>query len=84
VVATGEQHTVREFAEAAFSHVGLNYRNHVLVDPQFLRPAEVEILLGDATLAQRKLGWSCRVKFQELVKEMVEADLQWLSRTKSA
>jgi GDPmannose 4,6-dehydratase len=84
VVATGEQHTVREFAEAAFSHVGLNYRNHVVVDPQFLRPAEVEILLGDATLAQRNLGWSCRVKFQELVKEMVEADLQWLSRTKSA
>ena len=84
VVATGEQHTVREFAEAAFSHVGLNYRHHVVVDPQFLRPAEVEILLGDATLAQRKLGWSCRVKFQELVKEMVEADLQWLSRNKSA
>ncbi len=80
VVATGEQHTVREFADAAFSHVGLNYQNHVVVDPQFLRPAEVEILLGDATMAKKKLGWSCRVKFKDLVKEMVEADLQALSR----
>jgi GDPmannose 4,6-dehydratase len=80
VVATGEQHTVREFADAAFAHVGLNYRDHVVVDPQFLRPAEVEILLGDATRARTRLGWSCRVKFHDLVKEMVEADLQMLSR----
>ncbi|MGH7232847.1 MAG: GDP-mannose 4,6-dehydratase [Nitrospiraceae bacterium] len=80
VVATGEQHTVREFADAAFSHVGLNYRDHVVVDPQFLRPAEVETLLGDATRAKQLLGWSCRVKFHDLVKEMVEADLQMLSR----
>jgi GDPmannose 4,6-dehydratase len=80
VVATGEQHTVREFADAAFSHVGLNYQDHVVVDPQFLRPAEVEILLGDATMAKNKLGWSYRSRFQDLVKEMVEADLQTLSR----
>ncbi|HJU05907.1 MAG TPA: GDP-mannose 4,6-dehydratase [Nitrospiraceae bacterium] len=80
VVATGEQHTVREFADAAFAHVGLNYRDHVVVDPQFLRPAEVEILLGDSTRARTELGWSCRVKFQDLIKEMVEADLQMLSR----
>jgi len=78
VVATGEQHTVREFAEAAFSYAGLDYRNHVVLDPQLLRPAEVELLLGDATKAKNKLGWSCRVKFKELAEEMVEADLQLL------
>jgi len=78
VIATGEQHTVREFAEAAFSYAGLDYRNHVVLDPQFLRPAEVELLLGDATKAKKKLGWSCGVKFRELAEEMVEADLQLL------
>jgi len=79
VIATGEQHTVREFADAAFSHVGLDYRDHVVLDPQLLRPAEVELLLGDATKAKQKLGWSCRVKFKELVREMVEADLRYFS-----
>ncbi len=78
VVATGEQHTVREFAEAAFSYAGLDYRKHVVLDPQLLRPAEVELLLGDATKARKKLGWSCQVKFKELAEEMVEADLQLL------
>jgi GDPmannose 4,6-dehydratase len=82
VIATGEQHTVREFAEAAFAHVGLDYRDHVVLDPQLLRPAEVELLLGDATKAKRKLGWSCRVKFKELVQEMVEADLRFLSSSR--
>ena len=80
VIATGEQHTVREFAEAAFSYVGLDYRNYVVIDPQFLRPAEVETLLGDAALAKQKLGWSCHVKFEELVQEMVEADLRQAAR----
>ncbi len=78
VIATGEQHTVREFSEAAFSYVGLDYRNHVVLDPQLLRPAEVELLLGDSSKAKQKLGWSCRVKFKELAEEMVEADLQLL------
>jgi GDPmannose 4,6-dehydratase len=78
VIATGEQHTVREFAEAAFSHLGLNYRDYVVVDPQFLRPAEVEILLGDASKAARKLGWSPQVKFTDLVHEMVQADMRLL------
>jgi GDPmannose 4,6-dehydratase len=78
VVATGEQHTVREFAEAAFSYAGLDYHKHVVLDPQLLRPAEVELLLGDATKAKTKLGWSSRVKFKELAEEMVEADLQLL------
>jgi len=79
VIATGEQHTVREFAEVAFAHVGLDYRDHVVLDPQLLRPAEVELLLGDATKAKQKLGWSCRVKFKELVREMVEADLKFFA-----
>ncbi|MBM4124996.1 MAG: GDP-mannose 4,6-dehydratase [Nitrospira sp.] len=79
VVATGEEHSVREFAEAAFSQLGLDYRNHVVVDPQFIRPAEVETLLGDATKARQKLGWSCQVKFKDLVREMVEEDVRLLS-----
>ena len=78
VIATGEQHSVREFVETAFSHLGLNYHDHVIIDPQLLRPADVETLLGDAAKARRKLGWSCQVKFKELVHEMVEADLRLL------
>jgi GDPmannose 4,6-dehydratase len=79
VIATGEQHSVREFAEAACSHVGLDYREWVRVDPQFLRPAEVETLLGDSTKAKVQLGWACRVTFHELVAEMVDADLHVLT-----
>ena len=78
VIATGEQHSVREFVETAFSRLGLNYHDHVIIDPQLLRPAYVETLLGDAAKARRKLGWSCQVKFKELVHEMVEADLRLL------
>ncbi|MGE3153738.1 MAG: GDP-mannose 4,6-dehydratase [Nitrospiraceae bacterium] len=76
VIATGEQHTVREFAEVAFSCLGLEYRDHVTVDPQLLRPAEVETLLGDATKARRELGWTPKISFTDLVAEMVEADLK--------
>jgi len=79
VIATGEQHSVREFVETAFSRLGLNYHDHVIIDPQLLRPADVETLLGDAAKARRKLGWSCQVKFKELVHEMVEADLRLLA-----
>lgn len=75
VIATGEQHSVREFAEAAFAHVGLDYRDHVVVEANLFRPAEVETLLGDASKARQKLGWSSQVTFKELVAEMVEADL---------
>lgn len=74
VIATGNQHSVREFADAAFSYLGLDYRDHVVIDPQFLRPADVETLVGDATKAKQNLGWSCQVHFKELVQEMVEAD----------
>lgn len=80
VVATGEQHSVREFAETAFAHVGLDYRDHVVVEPELFRPAEVETLLGDASKARQQLGWTSQVPFTDLVTEMVEADLQALAR----
>jgi len=75
VISTGETHTVREFCEIAFKHVGLNYKDHVVVDPKFFRPAEVEILLGDSTKAKTQLGWSPKISFKELVEMMVDADL---------
>ena len=75
VVATGETHSVREFLEIAFAHVGLDYRDHVVIDPAFIRPAEVELLLGDSTKARTKLGWKPQVDFASLVKMMVDADL---------
>ena len=79
VVATGETHSVREFAEAAFAHVGLDYRDYVTNDPDLFRPAEVTILLGDATKANQKLGWSHKTSFEELVHEMVDSDCKNLS-----
>ena len=81
VIATGEQHSVRELAELAFARLGLDYREHVVVDPQFLRPADVETLLGDASKARQQLGWTYKVTFKDLVEEMVDADL---SRLKGA
>ena len=75
VIATGETHSVREFCDLAFSHVGLDYRNYVTVDPVLYRPAEVDLLLGDASKAQRVLGWKPRRVFADLVREMVETDL---------
>ncbi len=75
VIATGEAYTVRDFADAAFGAVGLDWRKHVRVDRTFKRPAEVARLLGDASKARRKLKWRARTKFRDLVKLMVEADL---------
>lgn len=74
VVATGETHSVREFVELAFSHAGLNYQDYVVVDPQFYRPAEVDVLIGDPGRAKERLGWSHSVSFRHLVREMVESD----------
>ncbi|MEN6607508.1 MAG: GDP-mannose 4,6-dehydratase [Bryobacteraceae bacterium] len=74
VVATGETHSVREFAELAFAYAGLDYRDYVTPDPDLYRPAEVTVLMGDASKASEKLGWRHRIGFQELVREMVEAD----------
>lgn len=74
VIATGETHSVREFVEAAFSRVDLDYRKYVKTDPDLYRPAEVNVLLGDATKAHRELSWRAEISFHELVSEMVEAD----------
>jgi GDPmannose 4,6-dehydratase len=74
VVATGECHTVREFAEMAFSHAGLDYHQYVTTDLQLFRPAEVNLLKGDASKAHRVLGWTHRVKFDDLVRQMVDED----------
>jgi GDPmannose 4,6-dehydratase len=76
VVATGEPHTVREFAEIAFKYAGLNYRDYVVIDPRFMRPAEVEILQGNSEKARNELGWEPEVNFEELVQMMVESDLR--------
>ncbi|MFT4049382.1 MAG: GDP-mannose 4,6-dehydratase [Solirubrobacterales bacterium] len=79
VVATGETHTVREFCEHAFGHVGLNYEDYVEVDPRYFRPTEVDLLIGDPTKAKEKLGWEPKVKFEELVTMMVDADVKALT-----
>ena len=79
VLATGETHTVREFCRLAFSCAGLDYERYVKTDPAFIRPAEVEVLLGNPTKAQQKLGWVARTTLQQLVEMMVEADLRRLA-----
>ena len=76
VVASGIEHSVRDLCEVAFGHVGLDYQNHVVLDPAFLRPAEVDHLLGDASRARSELGWEPRVDFRQLVEMMVQADLE--------
>lgn len=83
VVATGETHSVREFLEVAFSRVGLNYSEHVEVDPRYFRPSEVDLLLGDATKAREKLGWEPKAGFQRLVEMMVDADRELEGRQKA-
>ena len=84
VVATNELHTVREFCELTFSRLGLDYRDFVEVDPRYFRPAEVDLLLGDATKAHTKLDWTPRVSFQELVEMMVDGDLELARRERNA
>jgi GDPmannose 4,6-dehydratase len=84
VIATGEAHSVRELCEAAFGHVGLDYRAYVEKDPRYYRPTEVDYLLGDPTKAQTRLGWKPRTTFQELVRLMMESDLQLAEREQRA
>ena len=81
VVATGETHSVREFCELAFGEVGLDYREYVRTDERFLRPAEVDLLVGDATKAHNDLGWEYKYTFPQLVSEMVRSDLALQSQT---
>ncbi len=76
MVATNETHSVREFLEHAFAHVGLKWEDYVEFDERYCRPAEVDLLIGDYSKAKRKLGWEPKTKFVDLVKLMVDADVQ--------
>ncbi len=80
VIATGETHSVQEFCEEAFGYVDLDWRQYVVQDPRFMRPAEVDLLVGDASKAGAKLGWEPSVNFRQLVRLMVDADLEALQR----
>jgi len=76
VIATGETYTVRDFLDEAFRHLGIDWKKHVEIDPRYYRPTEVDVLMGDASKAGKKLNWRPKVKFAELVRIMVDADLQ--------
>jgi GDPmannose 4,6-dehydratase len=84
VIATGEAHSVRELVQVAFEHAGLDPEQHVRIDPRFLRPAEVEQLVGDSAKAREKLGWEPRTSFDEMVRVMVDADLELLAAKAAA
>jgi GDPmannose 4,6-dehydratase len=83
VLATGKTHSIQELLEKAFECVGLNWEKYVEIDPKLIRPAEVDHLCGDATKAREKLGWQPKVSFDELIKMMVEADLEVVQRAES-
>ena len=78
VIATGKTHSVERLLEVAFKHVGLNWRDYAVQDPRFMRPAEVDLLVGDPTKARETLGWEPEVGFEELIGMMVESDLKKL------
>jgi GDPmannose 4,6-dehydratase len=80
VIATGETHSVKELVEAAFSYLDLDYKDFVVIDKCFKRPAEVDLLIGDSSKAKKKLGWTPNVNFENLVKMMVDADLELLKK----
>ncbi|MHB8168084.1 MAG: GDP-mannose 4,6-dehydratase [Thermoleophilia bacterium] len=84
VIATGETHSVQELVETAFGHVGLNWKDHVRIDPRFVRPAEVDMLIGDPKKSREKLGWQPRVSFEQLVQMMVDSDLELVQKQISA
>jgi GDPmannose 4,6-dehydratase len=81
VIASGETHSVQEFCEIAFAHVGLNWQDHVVQDERFMRPAEVDLLIGDPAKAKRQLGWEPKTSFRELVEMMVEGDMELVARS---
>jgi GDPmannose 4,6-dehydratase len=83
VVATGETHTVQEFLNVAFARAGLDPKKHVMFDERYLRPAEVDLLIGDASKAKKKLGWEPKVKFKQLAEIMVDADIQLLAEERA-
>ena len=79
VIATGETHTIKEFCELAFAHAGLDWEKYVAFDKRYLRPSEVDLLIGDASKAKRVLGWEPKTKFKQLAQLMVDADIQQLA-----
>ena len=79
VIGTGKEYSVEDFAKKAFAHVGLNYKDHIILDKNLIRPAEVDTLLADYTKAKKKLKWEPKISFDELVKNMVDEDLKSLS-----
>jgi GDPmannose 4,6-dehydratase len=80
VIATNETHSVREFLEVAFGHVGLDWKKYVELDARYNRPAEVDLLIGDYSKAKKKLGWEPKTKFEALTKLMVDADVELLRK----
>jgi GDPmannose 4,6-dehydratase len=84
VVATGKTHTVGELVEVAFGHAGLDWRKHVVQDPALVRPAEVDLLIGNASRARVELGWEPEVQFEQLIRMMLESDLKRLATAKPA
>jgi GDPmannose 4,6-dehydratase len=84
VIATGETHSIREFLDAAFGHLDLDWNKYVEIDPRYFRPTEVDLLLGDATKARQRLGWEPRVGFKELVRLMVDSDLELARKERAA
>jgi GDPmannose 4,6-dehydratase len=82
VICTGKTHSVREFCQKAFSHIGLDYKKFVVSDPKFFRPAEVDILEGDYSKAKQVLGWEPTISFEQLIAEMVDHDIEYLSKKK--
>jgi GDPmannose 4,6-dehydratase len=83
IIATGESHSVREFVEMVFERLGLDYKEYVVVDPRYFRPTEVDILLGDATMARNRLGWTPKVYFEQLIDMMIEADMELARKEKT-
>jgi GDPmannose 4,6-dehydratase len=83
VIATGETHSVREFAEKVFARLGMDYRDHVQMDKRYFRPTAVNALLGDASKAQKKLGWKPKVTFEKLIDMMIAADMDLAKKEKT-
>ena len=83
VIATGETHSVREFVERVFQKLGLDYKKHVVIDPKYFRPTEVDVLQGDATKAREKLGWKPRISFDQLIDMMIECDMELAKKEKT-
>jgi GDPmannose 4,6-dehydratase len=84
VIATGETHSIREFLDLSFGMLDLDWNDHVQIDPRYYRPAEVDLLLGDSSKAERDLGWKPETSFEDLVRLMVEADMELAEREKHA